>query len=541
MDISKSCLGVWGEYDDKIVPATLTTMSRRQFLASYGFLGIPAIMIAIVFFFRQYIRARGRARIQRRRSERFAIFAYGELPTPPDDDEKTKKAMIFVLGDIGHSPRMQNHALSLAKNGTKVYLVGYLESEPQDELLYNPLIELVIMDQPPKFPKCLQRTIFFPITAAVKVLHQIFVVWSAMRYECPRTEFTLVQNPPSFPTLLIAPLACWTTNSRLIIDWHNFGFTILALKLGRRHPLVYLLKFLEKHLCHLADCHLCVSRAMARSLRSDLRVTKNMRVVYDRPADIFQPITDSADRFAILSSQAETTQYIQKIMDGRCELLISSTSWTPDENFDILIDALVSYSTLATTERDDLPFLGVIITGKGPLRQHYLQKVAALSAEGRLDRVTVKSAWLPFEDYARVLACATVGISLHTSSSGVDLPMKVLDMFGAGLPVLGWSDYTAWSELVTEGVDGLGFKSADELSDILVRLFEGKGETEELTRLKEGAKAQSLRRWDAEWERAAAPMLGYVEPEPVSATPKDEKKKKKRKKRKADDEMQQEN
>jgi beta-1,4-mannosyltransferase len=33
---------------------------------------------------------------------------------------------IVVLGDIGRSPRMQYHALSVAKNGGKVRLVGYV-------------------------------------------------------------------------------------------------------------------------------------------------------------------------------------------------------------------------------------------------------------------------------------------------------------------------------------------------------------------------------------------------------------------------------
>lgn len=36
-----------------------------------------------------------------------------------------KTVQVVVLGDIGRSPRMQYHALSIAKHGGRVFLIGY--------------------------------------------------------------------------------------------------------------------------------------------------------------------------------------------------------------------------------------------------------------------------------------------------------------------------------------------------------------------------------------------------------------------------------
>lgn len=42
-------------------------------------------------------------------------------------DRKKRKTsvQILVLGDIGRSPRMQYHALSIAKHGGEVVIIGY--------------------------------------------------------------------------------------------------------------------------------------------------------------------------------------------------------------------------------------------------------------------------------------------------------------------------------------------------------------------------------------------------------------------------------
>lgn len=319
------------------------------------------------------------------------------------------------------------------------------------------------------------------------------------------TMLSPLQNPPSIPTLAIAQLVCFIRNTQLIIDWHNFGHSILALKLGPKHLLVRISEWYERTFSKSATAHFTVTDAMARILKQDYHITAPIFPLHDRPTSHFQP-KSSSERFAFLGLLPETASIVDEIKAGRTKLLVSSTSWTSDEDFSLLLDALVGYSALATTSHPHLPTILAIITGKGPQKEEYLSQIAALDDRGKLEMVTIKTTWLSMADYASLLGAADLGVSLHMSSSGVDLPMKVVDMFGAGLPVVGWGEFEAWPELVKENVNGRGFGTAEELRRVLVELFGSDGE--ELVRLRDGATREGKRRWDDEWDPVAGKLLG---------------------------------
>lgn len=319
------------------------------------------------------------------------------------------------------------------------------------------------------------------------------------------------KNPPSIPTFHVALLVSFLRGSKLVVDWHNYGYTILAQGKWYVKPLVPVYRWYETGFGrYLGDINLSVTDAMARQLKEKpFNLKRSVLTLHDRPAQVFQPILSTAKRLAFLSRLAETKDIAKDIVDGAVRLIVSSTSWTPDEDFGLLLDALVSYASSAEAS----PILA-IITGKGPQKELYLEKVKTLQEGGKLPGVRIITAWLSTRDYASLLASADLGISLHKSSSGVDLPMKVVDMFGAGLPVAAYSAFESFSELVKEGQNGCGFETSSELAEILTRLLSFSGQ-EELARLKKGAVSEGSLRWDQEWDRVVGKVIGLVGEESI--------------------------
>ncbi|KAH1237474.1 UDP-glycosyltransferase TURAN [Glycine max] len=397
------------------------------------------------------------------------------------------RACVVVLGDIGRSPRMQYDALSLANQASlEVDIVAYGGSEPHTALLANPSIHIYVM------------------------------------------------NPPSVPTLVAVKWASWLRNSSFVIDWHNFGF--------------------EKHYGKMADASLCVTKAMLHELAQNWGI--NATVLYDLPPDMFHPSSLeerhkhklfcrlNEDLFqplgvrdcvsngtSLIASHRQnetlfTTEFGSNIYlkPNRPALVVSSMSWTPDKDFAILLEAAVMYDrrVAAIIGEDDsvdeevmwkeisdakqclYPRLLFIITGKGPEKEKYEATIKGM----KLKRVAFRTMWLSADDYPLLLGSADLGVCLHMSSSGLDLPMKVVDMFGCGLPVRAVS-YSCIRELVRLDKNGLLFSSSSELADELLLLFKGfPDDCEALEVLKYGAlETGSSARWATEWEEQAKPLI----------------------------------
>ena len=121
--------------------------------------------------------------------------------------------------------------------------------------------------------------------------------------------------------------------------------------------------------------------------------------------------------------------------------MLSSSSYSMEENFSELIRALDIVDTDAAC-----PKWAIIATGKGVTKSIFEDLFKEANAKWK--KTSVHMVFLDVDDYPKVVASADIGVCLHYSSSGVDLPMKVVDMFSAGVPVICKGGYRSLSELV---------------------------------------------------------------------------------------------
>ena len=87
-----------------------------------------------------------------------------------------------------------------------------------------------------------------------------------------------------------------------------------------------------------------------------------------------------------------------KFSSGRPALIVSSTSWTEDEDFSILLEAAKLYDSEASGGKK-LPSLVFVITGHGPMKDYYTEEIRKIAWK----RVRIHTAWLEASDYPLLL------------------------------------------------------------------------------------------------------------------------------------------
>ena len=105
-------------------------------------------------------------------------------------------------------------------------------------------------------------------------------------------------------------------------------------------------------------------------------------------------------------------------------MLVSSTSWTEDEDFSILLDGLSIYEHRARAARGKLPRVLMLVTGKGPLREMYMRKARGLQ-DGERDPwqwVRIISTWLEPKDYPLLLGRSSRHFIPHPGVNALKRP-----------------------------------------------------------------------------------------------------------------------
>lgn len=403
------------------------------------------------------------------------------------------RTAVIVLGDLGRSPRMQYHAGSLAEAGHDVDLVGLEGAMPMPAIVNHPRITCHRLSDRAFQGRAsggMKRFVAGSVARAVGQAWRLFTLLMRL----PKADAILVQNPPAVPTLAVAWAVCRMRGSRFVIDWHNLSHTIVAIRLGETHRAVKALSRSERRWSRRAQAHLTVSQGLADWLLRHYGVKAT--VVYDRPREVFtepQPRVAEA-LWAKLAAELS-------LANERIPLVVCPTSWTPDEDFDLLLEALERAERQLSPVT---PSLVVILTGKGALRAAFDARAARRSFKA----IAVRTHWLEPADYPVLIGMADLGLCLHQSSSGLDLPMKLADFRGAGIPVAAFDYSPVLGEALTSGHEGVTFRDPGGLAALLVTTARRTlAPDSPLGRARGWLSEHPAQRWDEQWRRAAEPVL----------------------------------
>ena len=230
---------------------------------------------------------------------------------------------------------MQYHARALAASGVDVDFVGY-EGTPLPKAITDDPRITVHRIKPSTLPlRADPRRSATRSSRSSTRCDVSFRLWRQLRRPAAARPRARAESAGVSRRSRVAGSRLHRKNVRFVVDWHNLGYTVLRLRLGRWHPAVRLARWYERRDARRVDANICVSRGLAALLESRFGATTT-HVLYDRPAAVFAPI-----------ERVEREQFRQALFGrlgvrlGVSGLIVCPTSWTEDEDFDLVIDAVL--------------------------------------------------------------------------------------------------------------------------------------------------------------------------------------------------------
>jgi len=316
--------------------------------------------------------------------------------------------------------------------------------------------------------------------------------------------------------------------------------------LSKNSPIFAIIaRLYEKTMAPLATSHLCVTDGMKTFIGNHFGINPRIiHVLHDCPGSMFY-LRTTKDNHELMKSihgkicagcprswyqhldPSWQTLFTEKHSDdktndvnnyaprpNRPALVTSSTSWTTDEDFGVLLAAMVRLDESISELQSSLKVV-VVVTGKGPQKGFYQKEISMTN----LKNIAILTLWLEPADYPRLLACADIGVSLHTSTSGIDLPMKILDNFGCEVPVCAYN-FPCLKELVDDDVNGRTFESVSDLHEQLLGLlspldkYPGSWPPHSFGDLaRYSRKLLGRKKWEENWREIALPAIQAAIPE----------------------------
>ena len=392
------------------------------------------------------------------------------MSVPPHLAPPVSHAVVIVLGDLGRSPRMLNHARALLARGWRVTLAGYAENALPPDLAQHPLLKTWDL--------------------AAGGAGRLRAWWGLARRLRADDSWRLVvvQNPPGFPALWALP---WRLQGREVaLDWHNLGASLYALARPSAGLSTKIYALCERLAARRATTVWAVSAALARS------VSPTATVLADAP---------SAVLCAAAVAPRDRLVWWRRVLPDQplppddAMWIVAPSSWGADEDHEAILHVARYWAAHAADWGAEVRPVVFIATGRGAARDAFVQEAARLPA----GPVSVRTAWLPPEEYPVMLAAADAGLCLHRSSSGLDLPMKLVDMRGAGLPALVLDYGPVLRETFVEGGDGWLFKNDAELAGRIHDIVTQRGSLKK--------SSDGVETWEARWDRLLGPWCAVLE------------------------------